>query len=599
VKPKEKELREGINKCKEVIKELEINSTTTQIQINQLFNKIRNKLDEKEQELLSKLEEIEKHRKKELEIQIEELRFGIESIIGSCQMIQNSISLSNNNKNDARLLSMKKLYQSRLNYLSNNIWKIEPCHHSLIEFLISKNEEQSIYSTISTIGVIDSNEISADKCLISRNDKQRIYENQEFKFEIISYSNEGNEVKKGGNEEKFIIHIEEELNNEKSDCEILDLNNGKYEVKMKLKNEGKYSIFVKFNGININSSPFQIQILPKQRNYNEINQPKLTFGSEGNGNGHFSNPYGIAINSNGDIIVCDSGSNRVQLFDSKGNFISMFGSEGNGNTQFRYPWGISINSKGNLIVCDSGNNRIQIFDSKRNFISAFGSSGNGNGQFSCPEGICVDKNDRIFVSDYSNNRIQIFDAKGQFISTFGSSGNGNGQFNGPVGIIVNSKGNILVCDNHKIQIFDSNGNFKSIKFQINQSMVIPSLSKSNQCNFKIKFSRDGITIDSKGNIIVCDFSNNRIQIFDCEGKFISTFGTKGNGNGQFNNPYGICVDLNDNIFVCDRDNSRIQIFDSNGEYITQFGVNKPTDIAIDPNTQNIIVCGDDNRVSIF
>ena len=47
MKPKEKKLKEGINKCEDMIKELEINSTTTQIQINQLFNKIRIKLDEK------------------------------------------------------------------------------------------------------------------------------------------------------------------------------------------------------------------------------------------------------------------------------------------------------------------------------------------------------------------------------------------------------------------------------------------------------------------------------------------------------------------------------------------------------------------------
>ena len=55
MKPKEKELKEGIKKCEEVIKELEINSTTTQIQINEFFNKIRIKLDEREQELLNKL----------------------------------------------------------------------------------------------------------------------------------------------------------------------------------------------------------------------------------------------------------------------------------------------------------------------------------------------------------------------------------------------------------------------------------------------------------------------------------------------------------------------------------------------------------------
>jgi len=147
--------------------------------------------------------------------------------------------------------------------------------------------------------MIDSKDISADKCLISRNDKQIIYENEKFKFEIITYSKDGNQMKNGGNGKKFKIKIEGEQKNEKqedNELEIVDLNNRKYEVKMKLKEKGKYSIFVKFNGININSSPFQIQVFLKlkQRNCNQVNQPKLTFGSfgNGNGNGQFNNPYG-------------------------------------------------------------------------------------------------------------------------------------------------------------------------------------------------------------------------------------------------------------------------------------------------------------------
>jgi len=535
VKLKEKNLREGINKCEDIIKQLEINSTVSQNQINEFFNKIRNKLDEKEQELLNKLEEIEKHKKKGLELQKEEFQFRIESIIGSCQMIQNSLSLSNKNKNDIQFMSMKNLYQSRLNYLSTNIWNLESCNSPFIEFLVNKKEEESIYSSISNIGMIDSNEISADKCLISRDEKQIISVDEEFKFEIISYSKDGNQIKNGGNGKKFKIHIEREQKNEKqgdNELEIVDLNHGKYEVIMKLKDEGKYLIFVKFNGINICSSPFQIQVLSKSRNYNEINQPILTFGSQGNGNGQFNSPLRVTTDSKGNIFICDYNNQRIQLFDCKGNFILSFPSPGS--------HGIAINSKEYLLI--SGDTQlVKVLDSQRKLLFSFGSEGKGNGQFNYPYGICVDSKDNIYICDYGNHRIQIFDLEGKFISTFGSKGNGNGQFNYPIGICINSK----------------------------------------------------------GNIIVCEYDNHRIQIFDSKGKFISTFGSEGNGNGQFNGPYGICVDLNDNIFVCDQSNHRIQIFTSNGEYITQFGVSQPTDIIIDPNTRNIIVCGDDNRVSIF
>ena len=373
-------MRERIKKCEEVIKELEINSTTTQTKINQLFNKIRTKLDEREQELLNQLDENEKQKKEGLELQIEELKFGIESIIGSCQMIEQSLSLSNNNtnKNDGRLLSMKKLYQSRLNYLSNNNWKIEPYHYPFIEFSTSEKDEQSIYLSISNIAILGLNEISIEKCLISRNEDKPIFKGNQFEFEIISYSKEGKEMKKGGNGNKFKIRIEGESNTENIEWEIKDLNNGRYEVKMKIKNEGKYLISLQCNRFGINSSSLQIQVFSKltPRNYHEINEPESTFGHLG--------CDGITINSNGNIYA-SSNLGGIQIFDFKGNGISTFGSYGKENGQLNRPWGIATNSKGNIIVGDKGNHRIQIFDSKGNFISKFGSEGNKNGQFNSPK----------------------------------------------------------------------------------------------------------------------------------------------------------------------------------------------------------------------
>jgi len=509
-------LREGVNKCEEIIKQLEINSTTTQIQINQFFNNIRNKLDEKEQELLNKLEEIEKHKKKELEIQKEELKFGIESIIGSCQMIQNSISLSNiNNKNDARLLSMKTLYQSRLNYLSNSVWDVEPCHHSFIEHTFDKSDEQSIFARLLNVH-INSNEISPEKCFVSRDDKQKIYENEKFKFAIISYSKDGNQMKTGGNGKRFIIHIEEESknmkreDNEKNECEIVDLNNGKYEVKLKLEDEGKYSIFVKFNGIDINSSPFQIQVFSKlkQRNYN---RPKL-FGSNGNGIGQFNDPYGICVDSNGNILVCDECNHRIQIFNSDGKFISAFGEKGEENGQFKSPIGIAINSRDNIIISERGNNRIQIFDSEGKFISTF-----KHREFRHLYGICVDLNDNIFVCN--GNKIQKFNSEGEFILAFGS--NGNGQFNVAKGITINSKGNVIVSDPNRIQIFDSKGKFISI-------------FGSKGCGNGQFKSPEALCVDQDDHIFVCDYGNNRIQIFNSNGEYILQIG--------MNQPKGIAID---------------------------------------------------------
>ena len=374
-------MRKGINKCEEVIRELEINSTTTQTQINQLFNQIRTKLNEREQELLNKLDEIEKTKKKTLDLQIEELNFGVESIIGSCQMIEQSLALSSQNNDNVRLLSMRNLYHSRLNYLINNNWKTEPHCHSLIEFSISEKDENFIYSNFSDIGILDSNEVSAIDCVVSINENQRIFKGEECTFEIISYSGEGNEMKKGGNGNNFKIQIERELNNENSknndnEWKIVDLNNGKYEVRMKFKDEGNYSIFVKYNEIDLYFLPFKFQVIskPKQRNYDEIKEPLLTFGrdeGEDENEDEYLTSHGITIDSNGNIYSTRWYIHQVQIFNSEGDFISSFGSKGKENGQFYHPSGIGVNSKGNIIVCDSFNHRIQIFNSDGKFISKF------------------------------------------------------------------------------------------------------------------------------------------------------------------------------------------------------------------------------------
>ena len=59
-----------------------------------------------------------------------------------------------------------------------------------------------------------------------------------------------------------------------------------------------------------------------------------------------------------------------------------------------------------------------------------------------------------------------------------------------------------------------------------------------------------------------------LQVFDHNGEFLFCFGSNGEGNGQFNAPTGLAVDAQDNILVADWGNSRIQIFDSQGSFLS-------------------------------
>ena len=269
-----------------------------------------------------------------------------------------------------------------------------------------------------------------------------------------------------------------------------------------------------------------------------------TIGSMGPEDGKFNSPYGITTNST-HILVADTLNNRIQVFDSVGNYVSKFDDFGTGNGQFNNPQGITTNST-HILVADTGNHRIQIFDLDGNYVSQFGSDGKGNGHFNNPQGITTNST-HILVADTGNFRIQIFDLDGNYVSKFGSDGRDNGQFRFPTGITTNST-HILVADsgNSRVQIFDLVGSF------------VGKFGSDGTDNGQFS-STSGIAV-TPIRILVTDLNSGRVQIFDLDGSFVGKFGSQGQGDGQFLGPRGITTNST-HILVADSGNDRIQVFD--------------------------------------
>ena len=101
----------------------------------------------------------------------------------------------------------------------------------------------------------------------------------------------------------------------------------------------------------------------------------MSVGSHGIGEGEFNNPTDVAVDSIGNILVADSGNDRIQKFDKDGNFVSEFGQSGQDNGQFDTILGIEIDDKDNLFVADSENHRIQKFNRDGTFLTSFGEFG--------------------------------------------------------------------------------------------------------------------------------------------------------------------------------------------------------------------------------
>jgi sugar lactone lactonase YvrE len=218
-------------------------------------------------------------------------------------------------------------------------------------------------------------------------------------------------------------------------------------------------------------------------------------------------PWGVAVDSSGNVYVADSGNQRIQKFNSSGEFITKWGTFGSGDGQFNYPLRVAVDSSGNVYVADEGNQRIQKFTSNGTFITKWGSGGSGDGQIYSTAGVAVDPfSGNVYVVDRNNNRIQKFSTTDginyTFITKWGTEGSGDGQF------------------------------------------AYPS----------------DVAVDPSGNVYVSDENAHRIQKFDFAGTFITKWGTFGRGDGQFLYPEGVAVDSSGYVYVVDLYNCRIQKF---------------------------------------
>lgn len=212
-------------------------------------------------------------------------------------------------------------------------------------------------------------------------------------------------------------------------------------------------------------------------------------------------------------------------------------------------------------------------------------------------GVSVDAQNRVFVFHRSGRKwsnpfpkepiaaptVSVFDGStDKLLFSWGAN-----RFIMPHGLTVDHEGMLWLTDVGLHQVFRCTPEGKVLL-----TLGEPQVPGADHAHFNLPTD---VAVLPDGSFYVSDgYKNTRIMKFTVAGKFDFEWGTKGQGNGQFNLPHGIAVDHQGRVIVCDRENERLQIFDAKGTFLAAWKspvIGKPYGIDVTPDGHIHVIDG--------
>ena len=308
------------------------------------------------------------------------------------------------------------------------------------------------------------------------------------------------------------------------------------------------------------------------------------------------NSSNVALDTAGNVFIADTGNNQIREVNHATGVITTIAGNGTAGyagdngpataAELSSPYGVAVDSAGDLFIADYYNNRIREVNHTTGVIttvagcSSITSHGDGlpatAADLYLPTGVAVDAAGNLFIADLQENRIREVNLSTGIITTV--AGNGTAGFSGdngpatvaeldkPDGVAVDAAGNIFISD------------FSSRVREVDRTTgVITTVAGNGTAGFsgdngpataaELNY-QFGVTVDAAGNLYIGDFYNNRIRVVNVSTGVITA--VVGNGTAGFsgdnspataaemNCPFGVAMDAGGDIFVADTNNERIR-----------------------------------------
>ena len=161
-------------------------------------------------------------------------------------------------------------------------------------------------------------------------------------------------------------------------------------------------------------------------------------------------PTGLALDTKNRLLyVADTDLDQVLVYDADTfKLLRKIGRSGHNHElttpgDFSKPTGLTVDDEGNLYVCDTMNNRIEVFDADGTFIQAYGKNGDAPPNFARPKGVAIDSDGHIWVADGVQDRVSVFNKEWRLLISIGGHGLAPGQFSSLENVVSDTKRNMI------------------------------------------------------------------------------------------------------------------------------------------------------------